>query len=77
MVVTTQESLDGICEKAMRIASIDELGASSSAGRWFSLGAENEGTRKSMTDGSGLRRSSKNERNKKVNDIVSRLWVQE
>ena len=36
VAVTTQESLDGIREKAMRIASLDELGASSSAGRWSS-----------------------------------------
>ena len=47
VVVTTQESLDGIREKAMRIASINELGASSSAGRWFSsVGAENERNKK-------------------------------
>ena len=33
VAVTTQESLDGIREKAMRIASLDEMGASSSARR--------------------------------------------
>ena len=43
VAVTTQESLDGIREKAMRIASLDELRASSSAGRWSSSGgAEND-----------------------------------
>ena len=55
LAVTTQESLDGIREKAMGIASLDELGASSSAGRCpSSLGAEND-------------------RNKKVNEVVSVL----
>ena len=45
--VTTQESLDGIREKAMRIANLDELGASSSAGRWSSSGrAENDRNKK-------------------------------
>ena len=45
--VTTQESLDGIREKAMRIASLDKLGASSSAGRWSSsVEAENDRTKK-------------------------------
>ena len=38
MAVTTQETLDGIREKAMRIASIDELETGSSAGRWSSPG---------------------------------------
>ena len=43
MAVTTHESLDGIREKAMRIASLGKLGASSGAGRWSSSGgAENE-----------------------------------
>ena len=42
VAVTTQESLDGIREKAMRIASIDELETSSSAGRWISLGESRE-----------------------------------
>ena len=46
---TTQESLDGIREKAMRIANLDELGASSSAGRWSSSGEPRmTGTRKSI-----------------------------
>ena len=38
VAVTAQESLDGIREKAMRTTSTDELGASSSAGRWSSSG---------------------------------------
>ena len=38
VAVTTQESLDGIREKAMRIASIGELETSSSARRWPSPG---------------------------------------
>ena len=47
VAVTTQESLDGIREKAMRIGSLDELGASSSAGSWSSSeGAENDRTMK-------------------------------
>ena len=33
VAMATQESLDGIREKAMRIASLDEMGASSSARR--------------------------------------------
>ena len=46
MAVTTHESLDGIREKAMRIASLDELGAGS-AGRWSSSGgAENDKNKK-------------------------------
>ena len=36
VAVTTQESLDGIREKAMRIASIDELETGSSIARWSS-----------------------------------------
>ena len=47
MAVTSQESLDGIREKAMRVASLDELEASSSAGRWSSPGgAENDRNKK-------------------------------
>ena len=43
VAVTTKESLDGIREKAMMIANLDELGASSSARRWSnSRGAEND-----------------------------------
>ena len=43
VAVTTQELLDGIREKAMRIPSLDEMGASNSAGRWSSSGgAEND-----------------------------------
>ena len=38
VAVTTQESLDGIREKAMRIASNDGLETGNSAGRWSSLG---------------------------------------
>ena len=38
MAVTTQESLDGIREKAMRIASLDEMEANSSARRGSSPG---------------------------------------
>ena len=38
VAVTTQESMDGIREKAMRIASLDEMGASSSASRESSPG---------------------------------------
>ena len=46
VTVTTQESLDGIREKAMRIASIDEL-ETGSAGRWSSPeGASNDKTKK-------------------------------
>ena len=36
--MTSQESLDGIREKAMKIASLDELGANSSARRGLSSG---------------------------------------
>ena len=47
MAVTTPESPDGIREKAMRIASLDEVGASSSAGRLSSSGgAENDRNKK-------------------------------
>ena len=43
MAVTTQETSDGIREKAMRIAGIDELEAGSSTARWSSHGgAEND-----------------------------------
>ena len=35
VVAVTQESLDGVREKALRIASLDEMGASSSAKRWL------------------------------------------
>ena len=34
VAVTTQESLDGIREKALRIASIDEKETGSRSGRW-------------------------------------------
>ena len=47
VAVTTKESSDGIREKATRIARLDELGASSSAGRWSSPGgAENDRNKK-------------------------------
>ena len=47
MAVTTQELSDGIREKAMRIASIDELQTSSSTARLSSPGrAENDRTGK-------------------------------
>ena len=47
VAVTTQESLDGIREKAMRTASLDEMGASSSARRGPSPGvAEIDKTKK-------------------------------
>ena len=47
VAVTTQESSDGIREKAMRIAGIDELEAGSSTARWSSHGgAENDRTEK-------------------------------
>ena len=43
VAVTTQESLDGVREKAMTIGSLDELEASSGAGRWSSSGrAQND-----------------------------------
>ena len=45
VAVTTQESLDGIREKAMRIASIDELETGSRAGRWSSPGRDQRTTR--------------------------------
>ena len=45
--MTIQEWTDGIREKSMRIASLDELGASSIAGRWSSSGEPRRtGTRK-------------------------------
>ena len=47
VAVTTQESSDGIREKAMRIASIDELETGRSTARWFSPGrAEHDRTGK-------------------------------
>ena len=47
VAVTTQESSDGIREKAVRIARLDELEASSGAGRWSSSGrAESDKTKK-------------------------------
>ena len=46
VATTTQESLDGICEKAMRIASMDELETGRSAGRWSCRGAANDKTQK-------------------------------
>ena len=43
VAVTAQESSDGICEKDTRIANLDQLEASSGAGRWSSSGrAEND-----------------------------------
>ena len=35
VAVTTKKSSVGICEKAMRIASLDESKGSSGAGRWM------------------------------------------
>ena len=47
VALTTQESSDGTREKAMRIASIDELEKGSSTARWFSPGgAENDRNKK-------------------------------
>ena len=47
VAVTTQEWLDGIHEKSMRIASLDELEESSDPGRWSSSGrAENDRNKK-------------------------------
>ena len=47
VAVTTQDSLNGVREKAMRIASLDELEESSGAGRWSSSwGAENDRNKK-------------------------------
>ena len=47
VAVTSQESSDGIREKAIRIPSIDELETGSSAGRWTSPGrAANDKTQK-------------------------------
>ena len=47
VAVTTKESLDGIREKAIRIASFDELETGSSAERWStSRGAANDKTKK-------------------------------
>ena len=47
MAVTTQESPDGVREKAMTIASVDELERGSSTARWPSPGgAENDRTGK-------------------------------
>ena len=48
VAVTTQESLDGICEKAMRIARIDELGAKQQCRKivQFKEGAENNRNKK-------------------------------
>ena len=47
VAVNTQESLDGIREKAMMVASIDELETGSSAGRWSGPGrAANDKTKK-------------------------------
>ena len=49
VAVTTQESFDGVREKAMRIATIDELEEGSGARRWFSPGvAANEKTKKAQ-----------------------------
>ena len=49
VAVTTQESLDGTCEKAMRIASPGEMRASSSARRGLSPeGAEIDKTKKAI-----------------------------
>ena len=50
MAVTTQESLDGIREKVMRIASLDELSASSSAGRWSSSGGADKDRNKKVNE---------------------------
>ena len=50
MAVTTQESSDGIREKAMRIAGLDELGASSSAGRWSFAGGAEKGRNKKVSE---------------------------
>ena len=47
VAVTIQESSDGIREKAMRIASIDEFETGSSTATWFSPGgADNDRTQK-------------------------------
>ena len=50
VAVTTNESLDGIREKAMRTTSTDELGASSSAGRWSSSGGAVNDKNKKVTE---------------------------
>ena len=50
MAVTTQESFDGIREKAMRIASLDELGASSRAGRWSRSGRAESDRNKNVNE---------------------------
>ena len=47
VAVTTLESIGGIRENAMRVASLDELEESSGAGRWsISGGAENDRIKK-------------------------------
>ena len=47
MAVTIQESSEGLCEKAIRIARMDGLETSSSTARWSSPGgAENDKTLK-------------------------------
>ena len=50
VAVTTQELLDGIREKAMRIASLDELDASSGAGRWSSSGRAEKDRNKNFNE---------------------------
>ena len=74
--VTTQESLDGIREKAMRIASIDELETGSRAERWSSPGrAANDKTKKA----SGLVRALVSQITREgdivvASDSKSNLW---
>ena len=50
VAVTIQESLDGIREKAMRIASLDELEESSGAGRWSSSGGAKKDRNKKVNE---------------------------
>ena len=50
VAATTQESLDGIREKATRITSIGELEASSGAGRWSNSGRDENDRHKRVND---------------------------
>ena len=74
--VTTQESLDGTSEKAMRIASQDEMGARSSARRGISPGrAENDKTKKTKQIVRAFVGSTTKEGNIVVAcDSESKLW---
>ena len=76
VAVTTQESSDGIREKAMRIAGLDELGASSSAGRWSISGGAEKDRNKEISEvvSAIVGLMTKEEDTVVASDSKSKLW---